>query len=91
MIKVFTLNKNNKIELTKEELQKLLDESYWDGYRANNHCWTYTSPSGWGPYYSTTYTVTTSSQNNDGTVTITNTNNENFNTITTAGVKNGTI
>ena len=32
MIKVFTLNKNKKIELTKQELEKLLNESYWEGY-----------------------------------------------------------
>ena len=44
MIKVFTTNKNNKIEFTKEELQKLLDEAYWDGYRANSGTWTYTTP-----------------------------------------------
>lgn len=44
MIKVFTVNKNNKIEITKEELQKLLDEAYWDGYRANSGTWTYTTP-----------------------------------------------
>jgi len=44
MIKVFTLNKNNKIELTKEELQKLLDEAYWDG-RSHSSTWTYTTPS----------------------------------------------
>lgn len=44
MVKVFTLNKNGKIELTQKELQKLLDDSYWEGYRANNHYWTYTSP-----------------------------------------------
>lgn len=44
MIKVFTVNKNNKIEMTKEELQKLLDEAYWDGYRANSGTWTYTTP-----------------------------------------------
>ena len=43
MIKVFTLNKNNKIELTKEELESLLNESYWEGYNKKN--WTYTSPS----------------------------------------------
>lgn len=30
-IRVFTLNKNNKIELTEDELKKLLDESYQDG------------------------------------------------------------
>lgn len=31
MIKVFTTNKNGKIELTKDELKKLLDEAYWEG------------------------------------------------------------
>ena len=30
-IRVFTLNPNGKIELTKEELQQMLDESYRDG------------------------------------------------------------
>ena len=44
MIKVFTLNKNGKIELTKKELEQLLNESYWEGYRNKNY-WTYTSPS----------------------------------------------
>ena len=43
MVKVFTLNKNNKIELTKQELQSLLDEAYWEGYRSNTS-WTWTSP-----------------------------------------------
>lgn len=49
MIKVFTLNKNNKIELTKEELESLLNESYWEGYNNKKNYWTYTSP-----YYCTT-------------------------------------
>lgn len=45
MIKVFTLNKNGKIELTKKELEQLLNESYWEGYKNNsNFYWTYTSP-----------------------------------------------
>lgn len=35
MIKVFTLNENGKIEITKEELENLLNESYWDGYYAS--------------------------------------------------------
>ena len=43
MIKVFTLNKNKKIELTKQELEKLLNESYWEGY--SKKIWTYTSSS----------------------------------------------
>lgn len=48
MIKVFTTNKEGKIELTKDELKALLDEAYWDGYRKNNN-WVYTTPS-WSPY-----------------------------------------
>ena len=63
MIKVFTTNKNGNIELTKDELKKLLDEAYWEGYRANG-CWTYTTPS-WQPYY---YTTTTNSCSTNATV-----------------------
>ena len=61
MIKVFTLNKNNKIELTKEELESLLNESYWEGYNKKNY-WTYTSPT--TPYQwlsNTPYTINSSS------------------------------
>ena len=43
MIKVFTTNDKGKIELTKDELKALLDEAYWDGYRANGH-YIYTTP-----------------------------------------------
>ena len=77
MIKIFTLNKNNKIELTKEELQALLDESYWDGYRANNHSWTYNSPSLTVPG---TYVKTVSTSTSDEDV-VSN----------TIGVENGKI
>lgn len=56
MIKIFTLNKNNKIELTKQELENLLNESFWEGYnKKNNYYWTYTTP------YTTTLTNTTTS------------------------------
>ena len=61
MIKIFTTNKNNKIEFTKEELQKLLDEAYWDGYYAHNGIWTYTTPN-YNPYR---WDVTTSSSGNN--------------------------
>ena len=44
MIKIFTLNKNEKIELTKEELQHLLDEAYKKGQNHGN-AYAYT------PYY----------------------------------------
>lgn len=55
MTKVFTVNKDGKIELTKDELQKLLDDSYWEGYRANNGTYVYTSPSRWWNPWSVTY------------------------------------
>ena len=59
MIKVFTLNKNGKIELTKKELEQLLNESYWEGYKNNNNnYWTYTSPT-YKQSTSTPYTIST--------------------------------
>lgn len=74
MVKVFTTNKNGKIELTKDELKQLLDEAYWEGYRDNNHSWTYTTPSNWWkePYY---YTITTTSSSLDSNTTSTITYN----------------
>ena len=55
MIKIFTLNKNGKIELTEKELKQLLDSVYWEGYRDNNKSWTYTTPLTY-PYYTNTTT-----------------------------------
>ena len=57
-IRVFTLNKNGKIELTKEELQQMLDEAYHDG----SNSVTITTPSypynPWnGPFYCNTATA----------------------------------
>lgn len=80
MIKIFTLNKNNKIELTEKELKALLDEAYWEGYRnGSNTTWTYTSPSydKWSPYYSTTCTNATT-----GTITLTSNTPSDINTYT---------
>ena len=53
IVKVFQKNKNGKIEFTKEELETLLNEIYWDGYRANS---TWTTPS--YPIYTTTNSKT---------------------------------
>lgn len=51
MIKVFTTNKDGKIELTKDELKAMLDEAYWEGYRAHNGAWVYTTPGwSWSPF-----------------------------------------
>jgi hypothetical protein len=55
MIKVFTVNENGKIEFTKAELEKLLNDVYAEGQR-NCNCnksFTWTSPYT-TPYYSTT-------------------------------------
>lgn len=55
IVKVFQKNNNGKIEFTKEELETLLNEVYWDGYRANS-TWTWTTPS--YPIYATTNSKT---------------------------------
>ena len=72
-IRVFTLNSNGKIELTKEELQQMLDESYLDGCNSV----TITTPS--YPYnpYSPFYYGTTESDSTTNVATVTATNNEN--------------
>jgi hypothetical protein len=45
MYKVFKLNKNDKIEFTKDELKSLLDEVYREGEKNNNDKYYYWSPS----------------------------------------------
>ena len=65
MIKVFTTNKNGKIELTKDELKNLLDEAYWEGYRANSSTYIYNTPS-WTPYkWSVTTATNATIKSND--------------------------
>ncbi len=45
MVKVFTFNKNGKLEFTKEELEKILNEAWNDGYNTGiRNSYTYTSP-----------------------------------------------
>lgn len=61
MIKVFTLNKNGKIELTEKQLKKLLDDVYWEGYRDNKH-YTWSSPMTY-PYYYYSSEISTTSTN----------------------------
>ena len=59
--KFFTLNEHNKVEFTKSELKKLLDEIYNDGYRDGRNSkgwWYYTTP-----YYTTTPYYSTSTSN----------------------------
>ena len=74
-IRVFTLNSNGKIELTKEELQQMLDESYRDGCNAV----TITTPSHpYNPYSPFYYgTISTESNSTTNVAAVTATNNEN--------------
>ena len=66
MIKVFTVNGNGKIEFTKEELEKLLNDTYAEGQRncncGSNITWTNPSVTPYLPYYSD---VTTSISTNN--------------------------
>ena len=69
-IRVLTLNSSGKIELTKEELQQMLDESYRDGCNSV----TITTPSyPCSPFYY----GTTGSDSNASSTTVTATNHEN--------------
>ena len=72
-IRVFTLNDRGKIELTKEELQQMLDESYRDGCNSV----TIATPS--YPYNpcSPFYYGTTESDSTTNVAMVTATNNEN--------------
>ena len=65
LIKVFTKNKEGKIEFTEEELRKVLNEAYLEGYNSRNNninTITWPSPKWWDEPY---YTTTTTTLNND--------------------------
>lgn len=72
MIKVFEKNKNGKIQFSIQELEKILNEAYWEGYNyASRNVWTYTTPNYWtgtSPYIFT-------SNASSATITGTTTNN----------------
>ena len=73
-IRVFTLNSNGKIELTKEELQQMLDESYRDGCNSV----TITTPSyPYNPCISPCYYGTTESDSPTNVATVNTTNTDN--------------
>lgn len=78
MYKIFTLNKNGKIELTKDELQKMLDEAYWDGFRSKSFfgtSWTYKTPS-INDYQFTANTISNSSSDLKNSLECTNNAND---------------
>ena len=71
-IRVFTLNSNGKIELTKEELQQMLDESYHDGCNSV----TIATPSyPYSPFYYGTTSMESDSTTNVATVNVKNNEN----------------
>ena len=84
-VKVFQTNSNGKIEFTRAELEKLLNDTYKEGHRdgeakANNSYWTWTTPTLTGTN-SITYggnstirtTTTTTPTPTSATITCTNT------------------
>ena len=62
MVKVFQKNKNGKVELTIEQLEKVLNEAFWEGYNDKRLTWTYTSPN-WYTLCDNKTTVTLSDSN----------------------------
>ena len=55
MVKVFTTNSDGKIEFTKDELEKILNEVWQDGRNSASSYW-WTTPTWWKsptvtPYY----------------------------------------
>ena len=56
MVKVFTTNSDGKIEFTKDELEKVLNEVWQDGRNSASFYW-WTSPTVTTPYYYTDKTV----------------------------------
>ena len=45
MVKVFTTNSDGKIEFTKDELEKVLNEVWQDGRNSSSYYWWTSSPS----------------------------------------------
>ena len=91
MIKVFTVNGNGKIEFTKAELEKLLDEVYREGQKDCNcsKSWTWTTPYYNGYLTSNSTTNATNATPNLSTATYTtdNTAIDNFKADTTVNNK----
>lgn len=50
MVKVFTTNSDGKIEFTKDELEKVLNEVWQDGRNSVSYYW-WRSPTVTTPYY----------------------------------------
>ena len=73
MTKTFKKNKDGKIEFTVDELKKLLDDAYWEGYH-DNDTWVYNTPGTSKNWWSSPY-VWTSTTATDITLNSSNDNN----------------
>ena len=69
-IKVFTTDKDGKISFTKDELQEIINEAYWEGYHngaTSGKTWTISTPWTTTPYYNWSTTANGSSSITIGT------------------------
>lgn len=69
-IKVFTTDKDGKICLSKNELQEIINEAYWEGYSngtKSGKTWTVSTPWTTTPYYTWSTTTNGSSSITIGT------------------------
>lgn len=79
-IKVFTTDKNGKIAISKDELQEIINEAYWEGYTngtKSGKSWTVTTPWTATPYYNWSTTTSDSSSITIGANEITNNTSSN--------------
>lgn len=84
-IKVFTTDKNGKISLSKDELQEIINEAYWEGYTngsKDGKTWTVSTP--WTTPY---YTWSTTTNGSSSSITI---GNDSIVTSNTTSISNNT-
>ena len=74
MTKTFKKNKDGKVEFTVDELKKLLDEAYWEGYH-DNDTWVYNTPGTGKTWWSSPYIWTSTTTSTDVTLNSSNDNN----------------
>jgi len=88
MTKTFKKNKDGKIEFTVDELKKLLDEAYWEGYH-DNDTWVYNTPGTGKTWWSSPYIWTSTTTSAD--VTLNSSNDNNSHLINASDITSNTI
>ena len=87
MTKTFKKNKDGKVEFTVDELKKLLDEAYWEGYH-DNDTWVYNTPGTGKTWWSSPY-IWTSTTTSD--ITLNSSNDKNSCLINASDITSNTI